>query len=310
MRLVSIVLPTYNGEEFLKHSIESVISQTYPNWELIIVNDYSSDSTPQIAEWYAKKDKRIKVIHNECNKKISASLNAGFNVAKGEYFTWTSDDNYYMDTAIERMVEHLELTPDDVMVHSAFTCFNLIKKEKSITRTKTTVESILRGCTCGPCFLYRCSAAKAIGEYDITLRFAQDWDYWLRMFLHGNIGYIDESMYVYRLHEKCLTVKCKKELYKDDELLKNKYRELYAEKYLFIKKVFVLEFEVDEYRDSGNKEILKRLESKYPAKRLYKEYKRRYIMYQNSMWLKAIYRLGVLYVMKALLLKRKKDGAL
>lgn len=100
-KLVSIVLPTFNGEEFLAQSIESVLKQSYKNLELIIVNDCSTDSTPRIIEEFAKKDSRIKIIHNTINQKLPRSLNIGFNAASGEYWTWTSDDNYYLENAIE-----------------------------------------------------------------------------------------------------------------------------------------------------------------------------------------------------------------
>ena len=98
----SIVLPTYNGEEFLSNSIESVINQTFQDWELIIVNDCSTDNSLSIAEEYFKKDNRIRIINNAENKKLPESLNIGFREAKGDYFTWTSDDNEYYPNAIEK----------------------------------------------------------------------------------------------------------------------------------------------------------------------------------------------------------------
>ena len=73
-KLVSIVLPTYNGEKYLADSIESVISQTYKNWELIIINDCSTDKTLEIAQSYAAKDNRIKVYSNDENLKVPKSL--------------------------------------------------------------------------------------------------------------------------------------------------------------------------------------------------------------------------------------------
>ena len=85
-KLVSIVLPTYNGEKYLADSIESVISQTYKNWELIIINDCSTDKTLEIAQSYAAKDNRIKVYSNDENLKVPKSLNRGFSLANGKYF--------------------------------------------------------------------------------------------------------------------------------------------------------------------------------------------------------------------------------
>ena len=119
-KLVSIILPTYNGKRFLRESIESVINQTYKDWELIVVNDCSTDNTLQIIEEYAQKDNRIKYITNEINSKLPQSLNNGFKLAKGEYYTWTSDDNKYYPTAIEEMVQFLDINNDVDLVSFNF----------------------------------------------------------------------------------------------------------------------------------------------------------------------------------------------
>ena len=73
--LISVVLPVYNGELFLKESIESVINQTYQNWELIVVDDCSSDKTPEIVKEYVNRDRRIKYFRNEHNLKLPKNSN-------------------------------------------------------------------------------------------------------------------------------------------------------------------------------------------------------------------------------------------
>ena len=103
MPKVSIVLPTYNGEKYIKESIESILSQTLTDWELIIVNDCSKDTTASIISEYASEDDRIKIITNEQNQKLPESLNIGFRQACGEYLTWTSDDNMYKPQALKTM---------------------------------------------------------------------------------------------------------------------------------------------------------------------------------------------------------------
>ena len=86
----------YNGEQYLTQAIGSCLQQTYKNIELIIVNDCSTDATLSIAKSFADNDSRVKVITNEINKRLPASLNIGHNIAKGEFLTWTSDDNLYL----------------------------------------------------------------------------------------------------------------------------------------------------------------------------------------------------------------------
>ena len=106
--MVSIVMPTYNGQKYIREALNSITEQTYKEFELIIVDDCSTDGTPKIVQEYAAKDSRIKVIRNESNQKLPKSLNIGFTKCIGDYFTWTSDDNLYHMDALKRMVEYLE----------------------------------------------------------------------------------------------------------------------------------------------------------------------------------------------------------
>ena len=76
--MVSVIMPVYNGEKYLKQSIESVIQQTYKDWELIIVNDCSTDNSRNIMQSYADTDSRIRIVDNGSNLKLPRSLNAGF----------------------------------------------------------------------------------------------------------------------------------------------------------------------------------------------------------------------------------------
>lgn len=305
MQLVSIVLPTYNGEKFLGEAIDSIVNQTYRNWELIIINDCSNDLTSELAAKYASVDLRIKVIHNNINKGVAGSLNVGFAQARGEYLTWTSDDNYYLENAIKDLVEYLNDNPEYVMVHSAYVRKIISTNTESVIGIKTTPEEIIRQCTCGPCFMYRASAAKAIGDYDTNLRFAQDWDYWLRMMMCGDIGYINAAPYVYRLHEDCLTVKNNEQLFLDDIKIKKKYTRMYAERFPELKEKLRLDLLLNDYDDTANKSILKELRKLYPVKVLYKEYKKKYSAFGSEIWLIAIKSLGFFYILKAFRLKFK-----
>src|SRR5260370_31743679 len=115
--LVSIVLPTYNGSRYLAESIQSCIDQTYLNWELIIVDDASTDDTPAIIDRYVSHDPRISSVRHDANRRIPGGLKTGFARSRGEYLTWTSDDNLYEPDALERMVRYLDAEPAMGMVH-------------------------------------------------------------------------------------------------------------------------------------------------------------------------------------------------
>ena len=107
IKLISVVLPVYNGAAHMAASIDSIINQTYTNWELIIVNDCSIDETLAVATKYAKTDSRIKVVSNEVNLKLPMTLNRGFDEANGDYYTWTSDDNMYKPNAFQKLVDEV-----------------------------------------------------------------------------------------------------------------------------------------------------------------------------------------------------------
>ena len=95
--LVSIIMPVYNSEKYISEAIESVCNQSYKNWELLIVNDGSTDHTAKIIDDYSKKNFRIKVFHRK-NEGVSMARNFALNQICGEYVTFIdSDDVYYVD---------------------------------------------------------------------------------------------------------------------------------------------------------------------------------------------------------------------
>ena len=205
MPKVTIVLPTYNGSKYLRESVESVIDQTYKDWELVIVDDCSSDDTLKIANDYSERDGRIVVIHNRINKKLPASLNIGFEKARGEYFSWTSDDNIYEKDAIEKMVGYLDANQNIPMVRADMLMIDENAEVISESGEYGDLKMLVANCV-GACFLYRKSVAQSVGQYDETLFCVEDYDYWVRiMEQYGTIGNIREFLYQYRWHPGSLS---------------------------------------------------------------------------------------------------------
>lgn len=198
MAIVSIVMPVYNGEKYLSQSIDSVLRQTFKDWELVIVDDCSKDSSSEIMNEYAKSDDRIKVIHNLVNSKIPASLNNGFEKASGRYYTWTSDDNLYEQDAIEKMVRYLDTHADVGLVYSDMKFIDEDGKETGIYESKP--ENIFSNNCIGACFMYRADIAKKAGKYNPEWFLVEDYEYWLRIRNISNIGHINELLYRYRRH--------------------------------------------------------------------------------------------------------------
>lgn len=232
MPKVSIILPTYNGEKYLKQAIDSILAQTYTDWELILVDDCSTDVTPDIAEQYTQIDTRIKVIHNNCNQRLPASLNIGFAAAQGEYFTWTSDDNLYLSDAIAVMAKCLDEHEEVSMVRASM---EFIDAEGRVTgQSEPYTDEKMYAFNClGACFMYRRVVRDKVGDYDVNTYCAEDYDYWLRVLEHfGMIMPVSQVLYQYRRHEGSLS-ETKRQQVRDQQ---TKLRVRYIDKILNIYK--------------------------------------------------------------------------
>lgn len=104
MNTISIIVPVYNVEQYLHRCIDSIISQSYANWELILIDDGSPDRCPQICDYYAEKDKRIKVIH-KINGGLSEARNYGLDIATGDYITFVDSDDFIHQNMLNDMVQ-------------------------------------------------------------------------------------------------------------------------------------------------------------------------------------------------------------
>lgn len=206
MKKVSIVLPVFNGENYLAEAIESVLNQTYTEFELIIVDDRSKDRTPEIIKEYAAKDQRIMAFRNKKNRKLPRTLNIGFLHATGDYRTWTSHDNLYDADAIRRMVEALEANPEAVLVCADMHTVDASGNPVGEVRLREP-EDIYITNTVGACFLYRTEMAKRIGGYDTELFLAEDYDYWIRLSKIAPFIHIPEKLYTVRVHGESLSSK-------------------------------------------------------------------------------------------------------
>ncbi len=125
--LVSVIIPVYKVEKFICRCIDSVIGQTYKNLEIILINDGSPDRCGEICDDYAKKDKRIRVIHQK-NQGVSAARNAGLEIATGQWLYFLDSDDYISSHAIEKMVSAAETGNYDIVIGG----YNIVKLHKKI----------------------------------------------------------------------------------------------------------------------------------------------------------------------------------
>lgn len=197
MQRVSIVLPTYNDLIYLPRSIDSVLKQNYEDFELIVVNDGSTDGTTEYLD--ALGDSRVRVVHQE-NRGVSAALNRGVELATGDYLTWTSSDNLCGRHYLEALVAALDATPTAALAYSPFYVIDDNDRVMSVSygnililRELLTLEP--RG---NASFLYRRDSHAIVGPYQASL--ACDTDMWIRFLEALETVYVVEPLYFYRRH--------------------------------------------------------------------------------------------------------------
>ena len=205
--LVSIVLPTYKRADVLPIAIRSVLNQTYSNLELIVVDDNSPDATSDVVASFS--DPRIRYVRNEPNLKLPRALNRGFSLARGEYLTWTSDDNLYGENALERMVEVMQGGQCDFIYADYYLFADLDPDGRPLDihhdKLPDTVQ-LEKGNHIGACFMYTRAVYEVIGEYDPELFLVEDYDYFMRIAKRFRMCHIAEPLYYFRRHEDALYV--------------------------------------------------------------------------------------------------------
>lgn len=204
---ISLVLPVYNGERYLREALDSILAQTYTDFELIAVDDRSTDSSPAILREYAARYPQMRVVTQPNNAKLPAALNAGFREARGKWFSWTSDDNMLLPETLAELVAATVAQPRADIVYADF---HLIRGagESGGEVSVGEPEDLIFANTIGCCFLYRREVDERLGGYDEDLFGIEDYDFWLRVEAAGfEFHHIPKPLYIYRRHDDSLTDK-------------------------------------------------------------------------------------------------------
>ena len=202
--LVSIVLPTYNHLSFLPLAVESVLGQDYPNFELVIVDDGSTDGTASYLE--TLDSPRIR-IESGPNTRLPAALNRGFALARGEYLTWVSADNICLPHFCSSLAGALSAFPQAGFASGGFARISQQGWILDHLAGAVSLDTLLCSNSGIAAFMYRRDVAMQVGEYDPRLEGAEDWDMWLRMLdvtLPVSVPYV---LYHYRLHDNSMTAR-------------------------------------------------------------------------------------------------------
>ena len=205
--LVSIVIPVYNGANYVSEAIESALKQTYKNIEVIVVNDGSTDNTEKIVKKYGDK---IRYFYKE-NGGVASALNLGIKNMKGEYFSWLSHDDVYYTNKIERQIEELKNIDKDNILYSGFELINdkseflyawEIASKNEYRKLNNSFYALLLSGLDGCSLLIPKKAFYEVDFFNEDLKCTQDYDLWFKIFKNGyKIKYMPEVLLQYRIHE-------------------------------------------------------------------------------------------------------------
>lgn len=203
---VSIVLPVYNGAGYLREALDSCLTQTHQNLELIVVDDCSRDETPAIVREYARRDSRVRSIRNARNTRLPGALNIGFRAATGELLTWTSHDNLYLPTAVETLVRYLCTWPDVDLVYSMYRVIDANGHPQDSVNTLPARWRMPYENVVGAYFLYRRAVYETVGDYREDMEYSEDYEYWARIYKAGlTLMRLPYPQYYYRHHPASMT---------------------------------------------------------------------------------------------------------
>lgn len=228
---VSVIIPVYNGSNYLKEAIDSALAQTYKNIEIIVVNDGSTDNgaTEKVAKSYGD---RIKYFGKK-NGGVATALNLGIEKMTGEYFSWLSHDDIYKPFKVERQIAYLSgMKNKNVVLYSDYELIDeqgrLIEKRiqdhKMLERAP--INSLLRGILNGITILVPKAAFNKHGNFDPSLWCTQDYDLWYRLFSHYPFIHQPEILSRTRVHAKQDTVSNPKVVTEGNVLWKRMIKDL------------------------------------------------------------------------------------
>jgi glycosyltransferase involved in cell wall biosynthesis len=203
---ITVLMSCYNAEAWLDEAIESVLSQTYKNFEFILVDDGSTDNTLHLIQKHEKIDSRIKVI-TKVNTGLSDSLNVGIAQAQGTWTARIDADDICEPTRLEKQLDFVKNRPQTILLGTGFLEIDangeIIKQHQYPTEDKvlkSNLEKCLRFFPHSSAF-YRTANVQAIGGYNKKYANTQDWDLWLRLSESGELACLNEPLVRIRQHQ-------------------------------------------------------------------------------------------------------------
>lgn len=209
MARISVVIPTYNRAELLKNSINSVLSQTYRDFEILVIDDCSSDHTPGVLE--VIRDERLRVIRNGSNKGIAAVRNIGVTSARGEYIAFLDDDDEWLPGKLEKQLDVLE--GGSANLGCVYTGVLVINSDgdqvlqTSIPRYRNNIlkELLFQNFITTSTVVVKKACFEKVGLFDEDIPYGEDYDMWIRIAKEFEFDFVKEPLTKYRVHQTAIT---------------------------------------------------------------------------------------------------------
>lgn len=207
---ISLIMSVYNGEDYLYEAVESVVNQTFKDWELIVINDCSTDSTAEILNDFAQRDARIRVYTNEVNLRLPSSLNRALEIARGIYIGRMDADDICLPDRLQKQYDFMQAHP-----HVALSSCRFMTLKKGVIASggcggRSDCEAIkalllVTNPVLHPGIIARAEVIRRL-KYDPNFTCTEDMELWTRFVMEGyTIEILPDYLMIYRLHDKQIT---------------------------------------------------------------------------------------------------------
>jgi len=204
---VSVLMPVYNGERYLREAIDSILNQTFTDFEFIIINDGSTDNSLEIIQSY--DDSRIRIVNNETNIGLTKSLNKAIKRARGKYIARQDADDISLPHRFLEQLSYLERRPEIALLGTSV--YHIDEQGKVLGRVIVPIKpgnKLLKenqfnhGST-----IFNKNVVVRLGGYNSILRYSQDYELWLRIAKHHEVGNLPQPLYKLRFHGETISFK-------------------------------------------------------------------------------------------------------
>jgi len=211
MPKISVVLPSYNHQKYLARTIQGILGQTFGDFELLIIDDFSGDKSREIITGFARRDKRISYQFHKNNQGIARSLNEGISLARGQYIAYCSSDDIWEKDRLKTGLEIMERAPEVGLLYSEAIVIDeegrpTNKKFSSLYPSPTgkysgnLFDTLLGGnIICGSSILIRRSSVSGL-SFNTELKYLNDWLYYLEVSERNRLFYVSQPLVKYRVH--------------------------------------------------------------------------------------------------------------